>query len=421
MARADCEPPHGPTILAWMKHPASPRRIVACVAVVCLDVFLAVGAGSTGSAAPPPEPRFRAEEIDAAVEIGYGLAIADVDGDGRPDILLADKTTIQWYENPTWRRHVIATGLTPQDNVCIAAHDIDGDGRCEVAVGAGWNPGETTDDTKSGAVFYLVAPENRRGPWEPVRLHHEPTVHRMHWVLAPDGAWDLVVKPLHGRGNKDNAGAGSRVLSYRMPADPRGAWSLAPVSDFTHASHNFQPINWDDDPEHELLVGAKEGLFWLGRSSGAWRHRRLSDHWTGEVRDGRLPDGGRFLATIEPMHGSVAAVITGPVPPDTAWTRHVLDESLLDGHAVAVADFLGVGSDQIAVGWRAMNPRGVPGVRLFTPLDGRGTSWRATDLSGPEVAVEDMKAADLDGDGRPDLVLAGRATKNLRILWNEAR
>jgi hypothetical protein len=30
-----------------------------------------------------------------------------------------------------------------------------------------------------------------------------------------------------------------------------------------------------------------------------------------------------------------------------------------------------------------------------------------------------MKAADLDQDGRPDLVVAGRATKNLRILWNE--
>ena len=387
--------------------------IAGAAAVVCILVR------STALAAAPPEPRFRAEEIDAAVEIGYGIAIADVDGDGRDDVLLADKTTIQWYENPTWRRHVIATGLTPQDNVCIAARDLDGDGRCEVAVGAGWNPGETSDETKSGAVFYLLAPADRRSPWEPVRLHHEPTVHRMHWVLAPDGVWELVVKPLHGRGNKDNAGSGSRVFAYRMPADPRAAWELALVSDFTHASHNFQPINWDDDPEHELLVGAKEGLFWLGRSTGTWRHRRLSEQWTGEVRDGRLPDGGRFVATIEPMHGHVAAVLTEPTRAEDAWTRHELDTSLVDGHAVVVADVLGTGSDQVVVGWRAMNPRGVPGVRLFTPLDGRGTTWRASDLSGPEIAVEDMKAADLDRDGRPDLVVAGRATKNLRILWNE--
>ncbi|HBB75708.1 MAG TPA: hypothetical protein DC048_14835, partial [Planctomycetaceae bacterium] len=162
-----------------------------------------------------------------------------------------------------------------------------------------------------------------------------------------------------------------------------------------------------------------EGLFWLGRSTGTWRHRRLSEQWTGEVRDGRLPDGGRFVATIEPMHGHVAAVLTEPTGADDAWTRHELDTSLVDGHAVVVADVLGTGSDQVVVGWRAMNPRGVPGVRLFTPLDGRGTTWRASDLSGPEIAVEDMKAADLDQDGRPDLVVAGRATKNLRILWNE--
>ncbi|MFA6546222.1 MAG: hypothetical protein WCS99_17515, partial [Limisphaerales bacterium] len=82
-------------------------------------------------------------------------------------------------------------------------------------------------------------------------------------------------------------------------------------------------------------------------------------------------------------------------------------------------DFLGTGSDQIAIGWRGMNPKGVPGVRLLTPLDKDGKTWRKTELSGAEVAIEDMKAADLNGDGKPDLILAGRATKNLRVLWNE--
>ncbi len=370
-------------------------------------------------AAEPPAPVFRTQDIDTKIGIGYGLAIADVDGDGRPDILLADKTTIQWYRNPDWTKFVMAENLTPQDNVCIAAQDLDGDGKCEVAVGAGWNPGETTDTTKSGAVFYLVAPEDRTQRWEAIPLHHEPTVHRMHWVQAPGGAWELVVKPLHGRGNRNNAGEGARVYAYAKPADPRSPWTLSLVSDFTHASHNFHPVNWNGRPEHELLTGSKEGIFWFERDGGSWKYRQLSEHWTGEVRDGRLPGGGRFLATIEPMHGNVAALYTEPANARDLWPRRVLDETLQDGHAVVVADLLGTGSDQIVVGWRAVPPRGLPGVRMFTPLDAEGREWRKSELSGLEVAVEDMKGADLDGDGRIDLILAGRATKNLRILWNE--
>jgi hypothetical protein len=56
---------------------------------------------------------------------------------------------------------------------------------------------------------------------------------------------------------------------------------------------------------------------------------------------------------------------------------------------------------------------------LFAPVDPEGKEWRATELSGDAVAIEDLKAADLDGDGKPDLILAGRQTKNLQILWNK--
>ncbi len=37
------------------------------------------------------------------------------------------------------------------------------------------------------------------------------------------------------------------------------------------------------------------------------------------------------------------------------------------------------------------------------------------------MACEDLRLADLNGDGRIDIVAAGRATKNVVIYWNETR
>ena len=207
-------------------------------------------------------PAFRAQTIDDKIEIGYGLAIADVDGDGKPDILLADKKQFVWYQNPTWTKHVIAENLTEHDNVCIAARDIDGDGKCEIAVGAEWNPGDTVN---SGAVFYPPPPADRTQKWEAVKLPAEPTTHRMKWVRRgnkEDGKprYDLVVVPLHGRGNKNGEGAGVKVLAYQMPKDPNGEWKTEIISDDLHMTHNFNVAVRPDASFEGLVIGGKEGL-----------------------------------------------------------------------------------------------------------------------------------------------------------------
>ena len=108
-------------------------------------------------------PRFEAQTIDDNIAIGYGLALGDVDGDGKTDILLADNKQFVWYRNGDWKRFVM----------------IDNDGKVEVAVGAQWNPGETADAAQSGSVHYLIRPQDPTQPWQAVALPHEPTVHRM--------------------------------------------------------------------------------------------------------------------------------------------------------------------------------------------------------------------------------------------------
>ncbi len=376
-------------------------------------------------AAEPPEPKFRAVEIDAKIEIGYGLAIADVNGDGKPDILLADKKQFVWYKNPNWEKFVLAENLTKEDNVCIAAANIRGNGQCEIAVGAGWNPGDTVN---SGAVFYLIPPKDRQQTWEAVKLPHEPTVHRMKWVTNSSGTFDLIVVPLHGRGNKNGEGDGVKILAYKMPADPRGQWKTEVVDASLHLTHNFQPLPPDRLHSARTLVGGKEGLFLIEKTGATWDRKQLVDSaafsskGVGEIRTGTLPGGRRLLATVEPMHGNqLVAYTPAETSPDASWKRTVLDESLVDGHALACADFLGASSDQIVVGWRAMGkPKDVKvGLKLFTPLDPQGKNWRQTLIDDNTMACEDLIVADLNGDGRPDIIAAGRGTKNVKIYFNE--
>ena len=375
--------------------------------------------------AAPPEPRFRAVDIDTVIGIGYGLAIADVDGDQRPDIVLCDKDKVVWYHNPGWEKHVIAEKLTELDHVCVAAADIDGDGKAEIAVGAGWNPGDTVG---SGALFYLVAPADRTQRWTPVKLPHEPTVHRIRWAKDRAGKSTLISVPLHGRGDNPGKGegVGARIQRHTPPASPGGEWKVDVLDEGLHKVHNLEPVRWVDDPAQEFLVAAKEGVFKLGRSreDGPFIREQIGsgeNGGCGEVRPGSAGGGKRFVAAVSPMHGNQLVVFTPPIDaPGKLWQRRVLDETLVDGHALACGDLLGLGRDQIVVGWRAMGkPKAVKvGIKLFTPMDAEGKEWRTTVVDDDTMACEDLQLADLDGDGRLDIIAAGRATKNLKIWFN---
>ncbi|MCI0376299.1 MAG: VCBS repeat-containing protein, partial [Gemmataceae bacterium] len=61
------------------------------------------------------------------------------------------------------------------------------------------------------------------------------------------------------------------------------------------------------------------------------------------------------------------------------------------------------------------------GVRIYKATDDKGAKWARHILDAGGVAVEDLTAGDLNGDGRIDLIAVGRQTKNARIYWNEGK
>ena len=380
-------------------------------------------------------PDFKIQVVDSQISIGYGLAIGDVDGDRKADILLADQKEIVWYKNPgdktsPWKRYVMAANLTPQDNVCIAARDLNGDGRVEVAVGAGWNPSETSDSTKSGAVFYLIRPQDPTQRWEPMRLPHEVTTHRMRWAKVGADSYQLVVVPLHGLGNKDGKGRGVRIWGYAFPKNPKGIWKQHLVDSTLHLTHNFDV--WEDGNATGMIVASKEGGQIFRWQKNKWQPvddesasntLDILNKGVSGIGEIRRMDNGQRIATIQPMHGNLLQIETGfysfrePRKPVDEKEITLITDIFNQGHALVCGDFLGLGSDQIVAGWRNPNAGGKVGVRLFKQKEPGNMEGYPLDDS-VSMACEDMQAADLDGDGDLDLIASGRSTHNVLIYWN---
>ncbi len=366
--------------------------------------------------------RFRPEQIQRDFGVVYAVLTADVNGDSKPDIVAINPTQAVWYENPGWRRHVVLDGGTKKDNVCIAAHDVDGDGKLDLAVGADWQP----SNTAAGGSLQWIR-QSPALPWNLIPIGEEPTLHRIRWGdVDGDGRQELIVVPLHGRGTKGPAwdGNGARILVYRPPKDPsRDAWQPEVADESLHIVHNFIV------EEGEIWTASKEGVHALKRGAGGvWNKRRLGEGAPGEIKLGRL-NRVRHLATVEPWHGNSIVVYSEPTaPPDpqaalrdkptaianALWKREVIETQLAQAHALGWGDFDGDGADDLAVGWRG-KPFGV-GVYRRDPA-GR---WSKSMVDDGGMAAEDLAVEDLNGDGRPEIIAAGRATGNVVIYWNES-
>jgi hypothetical protein len=381
-------------------------------------------------------PRFRVQEIETGLGVGYAVLLADLNNDGKPDIIVVDQRRVLWYENPTWKRRVILEGQTKPDNVCIAACDIDGDGQLELVLGADWKPFNTRD---GGTLQWLKRGKTLDEPWTLHPIGTEPTVHRIRFAdLNGDGKPQLIVGPLMGRDStaKNNwtDGLPVRMLAFQVPRDPvRDRWTPEVLDESLHVVHNFWPVPAANGKGMDVLTASYDGVHLLSRdSSGRWVRRQIgegnqanpkSNRGASEIKQGRLKNGSPYIATIEPWHGNQVVVYTPPVDPaQKLWDRHVLDDRLKWGHAVWCADLDGDGDEELIIGVRddlSKKPQERCGVRIYKAIDGKGAKWVRHLVDEGGVAVEDLAAADLDGDGRIDLVAAGRATHNLRIYWNE--
>jgi hypothetical protein len=330
------------------------------------------------------------------------------------DILAISGTEVVWFKAPTWEKTLIlGPGATTADNVTLAPHDIDGDGRLDIALGAGWTRQNT------GTLQWVKQnPPGTTPAWEVFPISAEPTLHRIRWAeVDGDGRPELIVAPLHGKGAKGPAweGPAARVLVFRPPQNPKtDPWPMEVAAEANHIQHNFLSMNLDADKQDELVTASKEGLFVLDRSGdNKWSRTLLGEGAPGEVKLGRV-SGRRMLATVEPWHGAGIAIYAEK--PGT-WAKTMIETALTDGHALGWADFDGDGSDELAAGWRGA-PK--PGIAVYS-VDREGALKSKTMVDDGGMATEDLIVGDFNGDKQPDIVASGRSTRNIKIYWNESK
>ena len=369
-------------------------------------------------------PKFREVILDgeAAKKTCYAVDLADVNGDGRTDIVVVTENRVQWYEAPNWEKHVILENQTELDNVCIAPYDIDGDGQIDFALGAGW--------TKVGTIQWITRGTDPKSLWTVHSIAVEPWTHRMRWanVLGRDRP-QLVVSPLNA-----TTGQGVRLTAFEIPANPRtDRWPATVLDDSLNRLHNHWHLDGDGDGIAATLTASQEGLSLIRRrGEGMFERRQVGSglpgdkpetSGAGEVKVGRLGNGRPFMATVEPMHGTHVAIYTAPpqLPEGELATRLVLDDSLNQGHAVWCADLDGDGADEVIIGHREPGTGDVkgPGIYSYKAQNAAGSAWTKHVLDDGGMACEDLLCADLTGDGRADIVAVGRKTLNMKLYVNE--
>jgi hypothetical protein len=406
--------------------------------------------------------KFTATELPA----GYGhheAKLADLDGDGRLDIL--DKPYIQetpavhvWLNRAApaqklaldrWQRHVI-DAERPWRALFVYPADIDGDGRKDIVSGAWWyrNPGAPGgvwerrtigaplnnavaifDFDNDGRPDILGSPWNGAGRrpefvWARNNGGGEFTVHQNAAKGEGDFVQGIAAARYAGGGPVEVALSwhrfGKTTQMLTVPADPaKDAWTWRKISDVAQ-EEQVTAGDIDRDGKIDLLLGTR----WLRNGGQEWTPHTLNPT-EGDPDRNRLADingDGRLDAVVGFESISVPGKLAWYEQPADAtgtWTEHIIGNPT-GPMSLDVADMDGDGDLDVVLGEHNLKQPETARLLVFENLDGKGAKWALRTASTGDEHHDGAQTVDIDGDGDLDVISIGWGHPRVLLYENKA-
>ncbi|CAH2394641.1 conserved hypothetical protein [Mesorhizobium ventifaucium] len=393
------------------------------------------------------------------VEFTTDGVLADIDGDGDPDIVTADgpdAVNLVWFENPrpngnpthgpSWKRREIgAVGSWGKD---IKAADFDGDGLVDIVVRA---PGEVmiffqespSSWTRVGLFFFNLGEEGTaigdidgdadvdlvlHGVWasNPGAAAARDAALWRSYELGPfNPAFKALVTDLDQDGRADILTSSSEhtddVAWFQPLAGPTGRWIRHVIQPSVAGAHTLQAADMDGDGDNDVVVGQMHTT----------EERKLAIHYN---VDGRGTRWARQVIDDVGLHNGVVADVdrdgdfdiyganwvgNPPVrvwinrldPPASVrldrWTYHRITNGHVRSFGIA---FSAMDSDDLT--------DIISGPFWYRqPSEAWNTEWERTPLA---EGVDAVAALDLDGDGRGEVIAQRGGGRALHLVWLHA-
>ncbi len=433
--------------------------------------------GITNVVGPPVT--LAAQTTFATGSTPYSVATADLNGDGEPDLIVANtasstvslllNTTAPGASTPSFAaQQTFPTGSRPTS---VTVADLTGDGKLDLIVANNSSntvsvllnttpPGASTlsfaaqQTFATGSAPFSVTTADMNGDGKPdiiVANDVSNTVSVLLNTTSPGATaatfaaqqtfatgsapYSVTTADLNGDGEPDiiTANTGSNSVSVLLNTTPAGATTLSftPGQSFATGSNPFSvtaaDLNGDGRPD---LIVANPGSSTVSvllntTSPGATTASFAAQQTfaTGEepnsVTTADLNEDGKLDIIVANYGDNSTSVLVNTTAPGATTASFAPQQSFATGrsaYAVTAADLNGDGEPDIIV---ANEASATVSVLLNTTPSGATTpSFGAQQTFGAGSGPFTVSTADLNGDGEPDLIVANKNSNSVSVLLN---